>query len=261
MSVLSYLDFVASKLELSYDEKVSIDTSISTLVTRLENYDINGDIIDKYKFGSFDRGTILPRVYDSDSDVDYMVVFKEPFKVQPQSRLNWLKRFAEEKYSRSEIHQDYPTIALELNHIRFELVPAVEMESSYNLQIPAPHSSYLQWIYTNPSEQARLTEDADRRTKGVFRKLVRIMKYWNIKNGRIYSSYQLEQSLSKLVYFGENLEDMFYYAVKYLPTIGLSDTERGKVDELKNKVETVKRLHDSGLEPLADLLIRQIIPM
>lgn len=261
MSVLSYLEGVASALVLSEDERQSIAASISTLESRLENHDTNNAIKSKYKFGSYDRGTILPRYLDSHSDVDYMVVFNDPFKVQAQSRLNWLKQFAQEKYSRSEIHQDYPTIALELNHIRFELVPAVEMGGSYNLQIPAPKSSILQWINTNPSELAKQSNDANLRMNFKFKPLVRILKLWNVKNGRVYSSCKLEQHLAQQVIFGNNLEEYLYYAVKWLPTYGLTDTDKQRVFNLQKQIEMAKHFHDTGAEDSAEAIIKRVFPI
>lgn len=261
MSVLSYLEDVASALVLSRAERLSIAFSVSTLESRLESFDENIDIKTKYKFGSYERGTILPRAYDSDSDVDYMVVFNDPFRVQPQSRLDWLKEFAQNKYTKSEVHQDYPTIALELSHIRFELVPAVEMGSSYNLQIPAPKSLFLQWINTNPSQLAQQTNSANLRMGFKFKPLVRILKLWNVNNGRVYSSFQLEQFLGQLVIFGNNLEEYLYYAVPCLPTYGLRESEKKRVEYLKLQVALAKGFHDLRNESAAEAIIRGLFPI
>ena len=70
---LSHSNLV-SNLVLSSDEKASINTSISTLEYRLELF-FGSDIVEKFKFGSFTRDTILPRKADSNSDIDYMIVF------------------------------------------------------------------------------------------------------------------------------------------------------------------------------------------
>lgn len=123
MSVNSYLNSLASDLVLSNDENESIKKSISTLETRLKNW-FGSAVIESFKFGSYTRGTILPRKVDSDSDIDYMVVFDNSNNYNPQTYLNRLKSFVENYYSTSEIHQSSPTIVLKLNHIKFELVPA-----------------------------------------------------------------------------------------------------------------------------------------
>jgi len=125
MSVNSYLTSLASDLVLSSDEKSNILVSNITLKTRLKSY-FGSQITNHFQFGSNTRGTILPRKADCNSDIDYMVVFDtSDGKKKPQTYLNRLKNFAESKYSRSEIHQSHPTMVLSLNHIKFELVPAI----------------------------------------------------------------------------------------------------------------------------------------
>lgn len=100
MTVNSYLSSLASDLVLSSDEKTSINTSISTLEYRLESF-FGSDIKEKFKFGSSTRDTILPRKVDSNSDIDYMIVFDNYNNYQPQTYLNQLKRFAEKYYQTS----------------------------------------------------------------------------------------------------------------------------------------------------------------
>ena len=51
MSVLGYLENLASNAILSDDEKSSIETSISTLQTRLNNY-FGDELKEHFKFGS-----------------------------------------------------------------------------------------------------------------------------------------------------------------------------------------------------------------
>jgi len=110
MTVQSYLDNRASSAILSQAEKNSINTSITTLSSRVALY-FYGDISEKFQFGSSTRGTILPRTMDSRSDIDYMIVFKDEDST-PQTYINRLKRFAEKYYSSSEIAQSYPTVVL-----------------------------------------------------------------------------------------------------------------------------------------------------
>ncbi len=126
MSILTYLTSLSSQLVLSTEERISIGVSLGFLKTKLSNWSHSSDIQEQAVFGSYDRDTILPRKYDEGSDVDYMIVFKNPNQLQPETFRGWLKKFAEDKYTRSEIYLDYPTTVLELSHIKFELVPAIK---------------------------------------------------------------------------------------------------------------------------------------
>ena len=89
MSVNTYLSGLASDLVLSQTEKSNITTSIDTIKKRLDLY--FSDITDKKVFGSYVRGTILPRKIDEKSDIDLMIVFSNPYNYKPQSFLKRLK--------------------------------------------------------------------------------------------------------------------------------------------------------------------------
>ncbi|HFV9553373.1 TPA: nucleotidyltransferase, partial [Salmonella enterica subsp. enterica serovar Aberdeen] len=117
MSVQSYLDTISKNAIL---KDSTITTSISTLQKRLGYYFDNDVVINHFAFGSNTRYTMLPRKYDPQSDVDYMVVFSNTGH-QPQTYLNRLKNFVEYYYSSSERKQSHPTIKLNLHHITFEL--------------------------------------------------------------------------------------------------------------------------------------------
>lgn len=190
MTVNSYLSNLASDLVLSSDEKASISTSISTLEYRLELF-FGNDIIEKFKFGSSTRDTILPRKADNNSDIDYMIVFNNYNNYQPQTYLNQLKRFAEKYYQSSEIYQSFPTIVLELNHIKFELVPAYNY--GYGYRIPDKNGG---WMYTNPNDINSNLTKANTNNHSKIKPVIRLLKHWNIsKASRYYESYGLEKKL------------------------------------------------------------------
>ena len=222
MSVNSYFTDLASDLVLSETEKSSITTSISTIKLRLGLY--FSDITEKKVFGSYIRGTILPRKADASSDIDIMVVFLNPNGYKPQTFLNRLKNFAEHYYSTSEIYQSNPTVVLELNHIKFELTPAYISYGSY--YIPNGPS---EWMYTDPDGFYDKLTQCNVNNASKIKPVVRLIKHWNIqKNYRDLASYELEKKIA---------EDMMYayiwctsytdYVRKALQTIrSLTDGKR-----------------------------------
>lgn len=251
MSVLSYLTDLSSSITIADWERNTIDTSISTLSTKLGNYFDN--IASKFVFGSYDRRTILRRSKDSNSDVDFMVCFKDGNEWTPQTLMNRLKRFAEANYSKNEIYQSSPTIVLELSHIKFELVPAW---GTYN--IPAPASSYTTWIGTYPLTFKGQLNDKNRDNNYQIRKLVRLLKYWNVLNYKVYSSYELEKYvIDKYFFFCTNLKDYFFQAVEGLPTFGLPEYKKNKVERLKNIVKETKENERQGWNTLAEIEIKK----
>jgi predicted nucleotidyltransferase len=251
MSVLSYLTDLSSSITIADWERTSIDTSINTLSTKLGNYFDN--IESKFVFGSYDRKTILRRSKDSNSDVDFLVCFKDGSEWTPQTLMNRLKRFAEANYSKNEIYQSSPTIVLELSHIKFELVPAW---GTFN--IPAPASSYTTWIGTYPLTFKDKLNDKNRDNNYQIRKLIRLLKYWNVLNYRVYSSYEIEEYVvGKFFFLCYNLKDYFFQAVEGLPTYNLPEYKQNKVDRLKKIVAETKENERQGWNTLAEIEIKK----
>lgn len=261
MSNNQYLENLASRLILSDEEKKSINCSIVNLQNHLQNWEHYKSIKSHYCFGSYSRGTILPRFVDPNSDIDYMIEFDDSNRTNPQTYLNWLKDFANTYYSRSEIHQDFPTIALELNHIRFELVPSISPWGTFGLQIPAPKSLLsLNWIDTNPEQLKRDELICNRRTGYKLKRVIRLLKCWNVRQGKVMSSYELERNVTSMC-FGRcvTLEDYFYYAASNLFATGLSLEKQRKLDTLRNTVFRIRTFKEKGSEPLAGYLLSNLV--
>lgn len=263
MSVNSYLENLSSKLVIKPDEKSSIKTSIDTLEKRLGYYFNN--INEHFCFGSYTRETILPRLADSNSDIDYMIVFSNPNNYKPQTLLNHLKKFAEIYYSSSEIFQSYPTLVLNLNHIKFELVPAYNVGFYYkDYKIPAPSSNYEDWISTDPNSFNKSLVDKNVVNNSKIKPMIRLIKYWNSLNGHIYSSYQLEKHLINVNYgyFANSLRDYFSAGVNSLP-IDYFNWSTTTIDKVKRLKETVNDIINDDIQryPVtAENKIKKLLP-
>lgn len=261
MSNNQYLENLASRLVLSEEEKVSIKCSITNLQKHLQNWEHHISIKNHYCFGSFSRDTLLPRAVDPNSDIDYMIEFDDNNRTQPQTYLNWLKDFAYTYYSRSDIHQDFPTIALELNHIRFELVPAVTPWGTLDLQIPAPKSLFfINWISTNPEQLRKDELNCNRQTGYKLKQVIRLLKCWNVRQGKVISSYELERCLTSMCFWGcLTLEDYFYYAASNLYVTGLSSDKQRKLEYLRNSIKQIKNYKKLGYNSEAERLLCNLV--
>ena len=154
--------------------------------------------------------------------------------------MTYLKNFAEYKYSRSEIYKSHPAIVLELNHIKFELVPAIIGDVS-DFKIPNKQNSYLDWMSTNPTDL-----DGALANNQTLRRLVRIAKIWNAKQGYIYDSYELEKWIVGQCFCG-NLADHFYGFCKLLPiNYNLPQYKKIKINTLKNNARQAECFVDSS---------------
>lgn len=225
MNLNSYLEKIADNAIIRDEEKLKIRTSLNTLESRL-NSSLGDSIKEKFVFGSYSRDTILPRHMDQNSDVDYLVVFKsedyDSKTLTPQTYLRWLRNFAESRYGSSEIYQSNPTIILSLNHIHIELVPAIA--SLFSLGYKIPGKDYASWIPTDPKAFNEELVSVNKRHDNKIRKLIRILKYWNVKSDSPFESYELEQEICRCNFttvqlLGGQLKD---YLIEFMKNFNIS---------------------------------------
>lgn len=260
MSVNSYLSNLSNALVLRGAEKDSIALSIATLKSRLSAH-FGPDITDQFRFGSSVRETILPRKADEKSDIDYMIVFNTSIEtLKPQSYLDRIRKFADKYYSSSEIHQSNPTVVLELNHIKFDLVPAIYQY--YQYQIPSPASSWSDWITTDPNGFSQQLTDVNTRYNFQIKPLVRLIKYWNSLNGRLYTSFSIEKYVVGLPMWGNTLLKNYFYTFWDSFSYNYNDPQntKDKVQRAKDRVASIRKNEQDGYEVLAENELQKFLP-
>lgn len=256
MSVLSYLTQRASDAVLSGTEKDSISKSISTLMSRID-YFFESDVTSRFQFGSSTRGTILPRSMDENSDIDYMVIFKDDGS-KPQTYLNRLKRFVETYYSRSEIYQSSPTIVLELNHIKFEIVPAKEVWGQK--YIPDGNGD---WMMTNPNDFNNTLTDKNKNNGNLIKPTIRLAKYWNARNGYVYSSYLFEKRIVELnfLWTKQNQRDFLFNVFDNISEHDVTaQRKKDKIKRAKEIVANVRKYESDSMPLTAEVEVKKLIP-
>ena len=259
MSVNSYLTDLASKLVLSEDEKSSIGVSIVTLQDRLDTW-FGSLVKEHFQFGSSTRGTILPRKADENSDIDYMVVFDTSSgQKKPQTYLNDLRKFAEEKYSSSEIHQSSPTMVLSLNHIKFELVPAIY---NWGYEIPSPSTSWSDWMTTDPLSFKEKLAEKNKSENSMIKPLIRLVKYWNSRNSHLFPSFDLEKGIVEMLFiYCSSQKDYFYYFWdRFSCPYNSSQNTKSRVESAKKHIELAKEYEAQGLIYPAESEIKKVLP-
>lgn len=266
MSVLTYLNNIASSCAIETDDQQAIERSISTLKTRLTAY-FGSDISSQFKFGSSTRKTMLPKEIDADADIDYMVVFNDG-NYRPQTYLDKLKRFVEIYYGRSEIYQSNPTIVLKLNHIKFELVPAL-----YNwlngYRIPAKSSDLNDWISTKPLDFNSDLDSVNQANNYIVKPLIRLMKYWNVKKRKVFQSYELEKlivdaydELFGISSYSGNVKEALYYLITYKITsnYSMAQWKKDAINNLKITIQRTKEYEDKNFNIYAEAEIAKAFP-
>ena len=264
MTVSSYLRNLSDNGIIRDQEKESIRTSIATIKRRLDNH-FDDTIEDQFIFGSYTRNTILPRSMDQRSDIDYMIVF-EYDNITPQSYLNRLKNFASKYYSTSEIKQSHPTIKLDLNHITFDLVPALSGSLLFgDYKIPVRNHGD-DWISTNPNDLNQSLIDKNKAHGSLIKPLIRLIKYWNAQNGYIFESYELEKKIIEHSFYETGLlgnPDFKTYFFEFMNDISLLSSapqwKKDKVTSAKSIIIEVKKLEEYYGPYLAEAEIKKEI--
>lgn len=264
MTINSYLNQLATKAIIRDNEKQSIERSVKNIISKLRQY-FGSDISQVTIFGSYSRNTILPRTMDYNSDVDIMIKFNDA-TYQPQTYLNKLRKFASFYYSSSEINQSNPTIVLSLNHIKFELVPAIQHLLN-GLQIPAKASDYQNWISTNPNEFNGKLTTANQNNQNLIKPLVRLLKYWNAKNNYPFASYELEQKIVELnsSYFNslliKDIKSLFFDTLSKLSSVYYSTQwQKDKFERASKLIDEIKLYEALRQESLAISSLKKLLP-
>jgi predicted nucleotidyltransferase len=256
MTVQGYLYNRASAAVLSDDEKAQIANSIETIKKRMNAY-FEGGLLSHFVFGSHTRGTILPRTMDPQSDVDYMVVFRDS-GYTPQAYLDRLKRFAEKYYYSSEIYQSSPTMVLDLNHIRFELVPALDDPNGY--YIPDGNGG---WLFTKPNTFNKSLTEKNQACNSRLKPAIRLAKIWNADRSYPFSSYPMERQTVDFSYYGCEDNTMSHF-LRIMDKLELpSSSAQWRIDRLARAREIIANTRyylNAGNEVAAETEIKKLIP-
>jgi predicted nucleotidyltransferase len=241
-------------------ERYRIEKSLDIIVGKLEEY-FGDEVSEINVFGSYMRDTILPRNFDEHSDVDILVEFntEDYDKLKPESYRNKLKRFADLKYPKTLSAKDHPSIVIELNHIKFDLVPSIFEEGWIYDSIEIPNKNGG-WMETDPDKFRQQLTKANIKYNSIIKPIVRLLKYWNARHDYPYASYELEKNIADMNFGGYNLESGFFYAIKNLPTDDFSKWARVKVDRLKDNAQVAKGHIKRQEITEAKLILTNILP-
>lgn len=252
----TYLTELSSYLKIGSQKKEKIETSIEFLKRGIWGH-FQDKLTEVEVIGSFDRDTII--MQNIDADVDLIVVFKKR-ELQPDTYLKQLKDFCIKNYPRSEIYQDHPTIAIDMDHIRFEIVPSYFVSETYK-KIPAPKSLEFKWIDTNPKQFKKHVETKDFNNKGLILPIIRILKYWNSLYGKPFSSYEIEKIIVSKLYSCITLRDYFFVATTALIESATTENQINRCSELKERKRRLKILEDHKIIEYIETEIHSFLPL
>lgn len=239
ISINTYLDDIASNLIIKGSEKESIEKSLTTFRTRMRDYFSCHEVVDLEEvkiFGSYQRDTNLPQNVDSGTDVDIMLVMGDDGST-PQTYLDRVRRAVEAKYSTSEIKQSSPTIVLQMQHIKFEITPAIHSDGLYRIK-----NNQNQWMYTFCATDLSNLTDANKNNCYMVKRAIRLVKYWNCsKNYKAFSSYQIEQEIVNhyitTQFQGYNTKEYLLSSLKAIRGLAVYEYQRERINKAISNTE------------------------
>jgi hypothetical protein len=184
-----------------------------------------------------------------------MIVFNDA-NATPQTYLNRLRSFVERRYGTSEIYQSQPTIVLEWNHIKFDLVPATANWLG-QLQIPNGAGG---WQTTNPNDFNATLEARNKEHRSLIKPTIRLFKFWNAASGYVFQSFEMEKWVCGLPFwYLSNQRDYFFAAIEARSTNYLySQRVNNEITRAKVIVQNTKRYEAEGLPLKAETEIKKL---
>ncbi len=241
-------------------ERLNINRSLKIIQDKLGDY-FDDSVDEIIVFGSYTRGTILPRRFDENSDIDILVQFNtdDYEKLKPESYRNRLKKFALDNYPRATVVKDHPSIVIELNHIKFDLVPSIFDEGFIydSIEIPDKNGG---WLETEPDEFNQKLTSANMRYNSIVKPIVRLLKYWNASHGYPFASFELEKIIADMNFRNDNLEMGFLYAAFELPKYDLPYWAKNRISILRDNVEKIESHLNKQQITNAKQVLGRIIP-
>lgn len=185
-----------------------------------------------------------------------MIVFEKK-GLKPQSYLDRVKTFVEKRYSSSEIRQSSPTIILELNHIKFDLVPALHAYGS-TYEIPKGPND---WQYTDHKDFNATLDAKNSSELFQIEPTIRLAKIWNVNAGGVSDSYLLEKWICDQSFYGCGSQTDYLFRVfdNLQPTTG-TQWRNDRITRAKQIVQAVRENLQGGYTYLAESEVQKLIP-
>lgn len=207
MNLLQSISKLIEKISITDKQEENIKASVKNITTTLEKDDTL-HLKETFLNGSYERDTMI-RPLD---DIDIFVVldesyWKDDFGVmrKPQSVLDKIKDFLNDQNDyKGKVRQDRPCVTVELSNKSFDILPAFEQIEGYLM----PNYNLESWIPTYPKILTENLKNAHRDYSYKLKDIIRVIKYWNKLNGKMISSFHIEEVAIKIFKFKifENFE-------------------------------------------------------
>lgn len=185
MELSSYFTDFLNNIEPARTHKDQASLGHNALRKRLaSDEDFKDCYSDSFLQGSYRRSTAIKPV----KDVDIVVVTDlDSNRVTPKEAIAFLrKRLA---YYYDNVKTQNRSVNVELSYITMDVAICIAPDSGDG-QLLIPDRRADRWVWTNPEGHRKYTEDLNRRSSGLFVPLVKMFKWWRLKNPTIFEAPQ-----------------------------------------------------------------------
>lgn len=204
-------------------------------------------------FGSCARGTNLPKKYDPNTDLDVLVIFNDDsYDRTPETYRNVLRDLVESSLNVRTVKKKHPAVVIEQDSVNVDLVPCVLEDDDY--LIPAADNK---WRDTDPHDYTNIVADHDEAEQDHLRRLIRLLKYWNVQRNERFDAFELEMQIIDSFCPGDSFAEEFFDVVDSLDGSDLSQTSAQYLDGLKSDAEWLQKyMQDANTRKIEERLSR-----
>lgn len=142
--------------------------------------------ISDFLSGSYKRNTaIRPRTINGETarpDVDIIVVTNHSLNDNPQEVIDLLYEVLEDKYS--DIRKQARSVGINTKKVDMDVVPIIAPDGMEGT-LYIPDRKMEKWLVTNPPKHTAWTTEINNLSSGMFKPLVKLMKWWRRVNPTI----------------------------------------------------------------------------
>jgi hypothetical protein len=170
-----------------------------TVTTRQKNVrevmNAGFNILDSFVTGSYRRGTMIAPLKEADVDIFVVLDSKYYHHYNGQNGsqaglLDYVKRTLLKTYTRTpDISRNGQAVTIRFEDFVVDVVPSFNRQGGGYL---IPNSINQDWISTDPTKHVDLIINESLRHGGTLIPLIKMIKAWNKKNNKYFSSFHLE---------------------------------------------------------------------
>ncbi|HWL09993.1 MAG TPA: hypothetical protein VNQ76_16425 [Planctomicrobium sp.] len=259
MSVEALLKTRSAALLPKDCERAAIHSSLNLLAQKLD-YHCDPWIESHSCFGSFRRDTDLSRSLYRTIDVDYLIVFEDQ-RQSPQVYMERIRRMVTTQFRKGDILKLSPYVTVQLQQIRFDLVPAIR-DSLGEYCIPSPASDFQLWIRSSPCSFDLNLLQQHQRLHYQLKPAIRLLKLWNFLAGNVFPPFELEeQILMQPLEKGLSLKEVVFDAFLKLQLPFQSESWKNHaLDRAKRLVRSAVILEEDHRPTVAEAELRVLFP-